>query len=143
MRQLVSVRRLVLLVALLGALLVVAAPASASNFTPTGTRISLFSPPQGFAANTPFYVRHGFLCPVPAGSKAGACQLGLYNFSLYVDNVLQPSTKTVTYQNGIIAELWWTNFPNGLPAGEHTLTGVWTFKGALFQPPISITIPFS
>jgi hypothetical protein len=137
--------RLTLLLSLVSAMLVVAAPASAADITPTGTRINLIFPPQPatFAANTPFYVEHGFLCNVPAApGPAGACQLGLYNFSLYVDGVLQPSTRTVSYQDGVISELWLMNFPNGLPKGDHTLLGIWTFRGGLLLTE-SVPITFS
>jgi hypothetical protein len=136
-----SLMRLTLLLSLVGAMLVVAAPASASNITPTGTPI-FFNGRTTFAANTPFYIQHGFTCNLgpPTGNS---CQyFGTGNFSLYVDNVLQPSTKIVTNQDGVLSELWLTNFPNGLPAGTYTFNGVWTLNHALFQTK-SITITFS
>ena len=85
-------------------------------------------------ADTPFYVQHGFSCPVgTALAGLGGCQLGTGTFSLYVDGVLQPSTKIVDNQNGSVGEGWLTNFPNGLPAGDHTLVGVWTVNGVVGQ----------
>lgn len=142
-----SLMRLTLLLSLVGAMLVVAAPAPASNITPTGTPI-FFNGPTTFAANTPFYVEHGFVCN-PGPATPGDCQyFGTGNFSLYVDGVLQPSTKIVTYVpdqygvHGVLYEEWLTNFPNGLPAGVHTLVGIWTLNHALFQTK-SITITFS
>jgi hypothetical protein len=124
--------RLVLLLALVGAMLVVAAPASADSKVPTGTRIGIYRPPATFPANTPFYVQHGFTCET--GTEA--CPFGKGNFSLYVDGVLQPSTVVVTNVDGVVAKYWLTNFPNGLPAGDHTLVGVWTFTG---QPTQTVT----
>ncbi len=134
-------RRLVLLLALVGAMLVVAAPATADSKTPTGTRIGLYVPPTTFPANTPFYVQHGFGCPTGTNS-VGGCQFGTGTFSLYVDGVLQPSTIVVTEGGGGVAKWWLTNFPNGLPTGDHTLVGVWTVSGAVFQT-LSATITFT
>jgi hypothetical protein len=135
-------RRLGLLLALVGAMLVVAAPATAdSPKVPTGTRISLFFPPTTFAANTPFYVEHGTGCNLGT-SSVGGCDLGPWNFSLYVDGVLQPSTEVLLNVNGLLEEFWLTNFPSGLPAGDHTLAGVWTVKGAVVLER-SVTITFA
>ena len=133
--------------AFVGAMLVVSAPASASITTPIGTPL-FFNGPTTFPANTPFYVEHGFVCnPGPVFPQD--CQgFGTGNFSLYVDGVLQPSTKIETYVpdqygvHGVLSEEWLTNFPNGLPAGDHTLLGVWVLNGALFQTK-SITVTFS
>jgi hypothetical protein len=139
--------RLTILLSLVGAMLMVAAPASASNITPTGTKI-LFNGPTTFAANTPFYVEHGFVCNPGADFHANCQYFGTGTFSLYVDGVLQPSTKIVTFVPdqygvyGVLSEVWLTNFPNGLPAGDHTLVGIWTLQGAFFAEK-SITITFS
>jgi len=125
----------------------VAAPASASDTTPTGTPI-FFNGPTTFAANTPFYVEHGFVCNPGAAFQADCQYLGTGTFSLYVDGVLQPSTKVVTFVPdqygvfGVLDEEWLTNFPNGLPAGTYTLLGVWTLNHAPFATK-SITITFS
>jgi len=141
-----SLMRLTLLLSLVGALLVMAAPASASNITPTGTPI--FFSTTTFAANTPFYVQHGFVCNPGPDFHADCQYFGTGTFSLYVDGVLQPSTKIVTLVPdqygvfGVLSELWLTNFPNGLPAGTYTFMGVWTLNHALFAEK-STTITFS
>ena len=142
-----SLTRLALLLSLVGALLVVAAPASASNIIPTGTPL-FFNGPTTFAANTPFYVEHGFVCNPGPLFQANCQYFGTGMFSLCVDGVLQPSTKVVTFfpdqygVYGVLDEEWLTNFPNGLPAGDHTLVGIWTLNHAFFQAK-SITITFS
>ena len=139
-------RRLVPLIALVGALLVVAAPASASDISPTGT--PLYFTDTTFAANMPFYVEHGFVCNPGPDFHADCQYFGTGTFSLYVDGVLQPSTKIVTLVPdqygvfGVLSELWLTNFPNGLPAGTYTFMGVWTLNHALFAEK-STTITFS
>lgn len=130
------------LLSLVGAMLVVAAPATADNpKVPTGTRISLFVPPPTFPANTPFYVAHGTGCSLGTG-LVGSCDVGGWNFSLYVDGVLQPSAVVVWVADGTLERFWLTNFPSGLPAGEHTLTGVWT-RGPSYVFTRSATIMFT
>ena len=138
MRRSKHLRRLVSLLALVGAVLVVAAPASADSKGPTGTRIGLFKPPTTFPANTPFYVEHGFVCET--GTEA--CPFGQGNLSLYVDGVLQRSTIVVTNAGGVVAKLWLTNFPDGLPAGDHTFVGVFSFTGQPTQI-VTDTITFT
>jgi len=142
-RRSVVARRLVLLVALVGAMLVVAAPATATSVSrvPTGPGIP-FLGPTSFAANTPFHVQHGFVCDVGDAGCISTQINGNSGFNLYVDGVLQPSTLVVTGGTGGIAKLWLTNFPNGLPAGDHTLVGNWLMNGDIVQTR-SITITFS
>lgn len=128
---------------IVAAVLVVAAPASANSIPTTGTRIGLYAPPTTFPANTPFYVQHGFGC---AFTEAG-CPQTLMNggllFTLYVDGVLQsPSNVFVTSDGEGIAKWWLTNFPNGLPAGDHTLMGVWSANGVVGQTKVA-TITFN
>jgi len=141
-----SLTRLTLLLSLVGAMLVVAAPASADNITPIGPPI-YFNGPTTFPANTPFHVEHGFVCNPGAAFQADCQYFGTGTFSLYLDGVLQPSTKIVTFVPdqygvfGVLDEEWLTNFPNGL-AGVHTLVGVWTLNHAPYATK-SITINFS
>jgi hypothetical protein len=138
-----SLMRLTLLLSLVGAMLVVAAPAAADNSpkVPTGTRINLFVPPTTFVANTPFYVAQGTGCPLGTGI-VGSCDVGGWTFSLYVDGVLQPSAVVVWIVDGTLERYWLTNFPGGLPAGEHTLFGVWT-QGSSYVFTRSVTITFT
>jgi hypothetical protein len=133
-------RRLAPLLAVVGAMLVVAAPASASSKPTTGTRIGLFAPPTTFPANTPFYVKHGFACDFSEADCPQAMAGGL--FTLYVDGVPQPSTLEVDAGSGGVTKWWITNVTNGLPAGDHTLVGVWTVKGAVVLT-VPVTIMFT
>jgi len=130
--------RLVLLLALVSALLVVAAPATANSKPTTGSRIGLYVPPATFAADTPFYVKHGFACGLTEVGCIATQINGTSSFSLYVDGVLQRSSVEVEVGGGAIK----TNIPNGLPAGVHTLTGVWNLNGSVTQT-LTATITFS
>jgi hypothetical protein len=134
-------RRLVLALALMGAMLVVAAPASPINIQETGPRINLYGPPTAFPADSPFHVSQGLGCDF---SEAGCPQTVMSGslFSLYVDGVLQPSKVSVLADNGGITKVWLTNFPDGLPTGDHTLVGVWSVNGSVLQT-LTATITFT
>jgi hypothetical protein len=115
------------------AVLVVAAPASANSIPTTGSQLRLFGPVTTFPANTPFYVEQGFIVPLADDG------IGMYNeisahasSTLYLDGVLQPSTVDIDVVDDAvfgpsIERRWLTNFPNGLPAGDHTFVDVFTF----------------
>jgi hypothetical protein len=81
-----------------------------------------------FPANTPFYVEQGFIVPLADDG------IGLHNeisaqasSTLYLDGVQQPSQVDIDVVDGSIERRWLTNYPNGLPAGEHTFVDVFTF----------------
>lgn len=123
-------RRFFPALAMVGAMLVLAAPASAV-VPEAGPRVSLFGPPTTFPADTPFHVSHGFTCGFDeVGCPTFAVSGTL--FSLYVDGVLQPSKVEVIADNEGVNKVWVTNFWDGLPRGRHTLLGVWTQNGAVF-----------
>ena len=124
-------RRFLFLVACVGAVLVLAIPATAHNTQPTGPRIGLFVPPATFPANTPFHVEHGFSCALGDGGCLGSQISSHSNFKLYVDSVLQPATVERTRFDGGLSKLYLTNFAAGLPAGTHTFVGVWSTNGAV------------
>jgi hypothetical protein len=125
-------------------LLAVTLPVTANSKPTTGAQISLFSPPTTFAANTPFYIEHGwFVCVGPdamdtyCGGEPGYVGLaqGKGDFHLYVDGVLQPSTVNVETDVPLpgwvgISKFQLTNYPSGLPAGTYSFHGVWTLDGA-------------
>jgi hypothetical protein len=114
-------------------MLVMAAPAAANSKPTTGPRISLDGPPAEFDANAPFYVRHGFACDKADASCISALINGTSGFDLYVDGVLQKSSVVVDVGDGFINKRYLTNFPNGLPAGDHTFVGVWSVRGIVVQ----------
>ena len=124
-------RRFSLLIACVGALLVLAVPATATNTAPTGSRIGLFVPPASFPAGTPFHVEHGFSCALGDGACLGSEISSHSNFKLYVDSVLQPATVEMIRIPGGLDKLYLTNFTAGLPAGTHTFVGVWSTNGAV------------
>jgi hypothetical protein len=109
------------------AVLVVAAPASANSQPTTGSRIPLFGTVTTYPANTPFYVEQGFTCVQGDGNCIGQFISAQSNSTLYLDGVLQPSTVDVDLFGDNIEKRWLTNFPNGLPAGDHTFVDVFTF----------------
>jgi hypothetical protein len=135
-------RQLVLLLATVGALLVAAAPATANSKPTTGSRIGLYVPPTTFPANTPFYVKHGFACDIGDARCISTQINGTSNFALYVDGVLQPSSVDVDAGGGGISKWNLTNFPSGLPAGDHTFVGIWSIRGVVSQT-LSATITFT
>jgi hypothetical protein len=121
-----------------------ASTAKAANSKPTtGSKVSLFAPPSRLAANTPFYIEQGFICP---SLGDGACMereiSAKSSFTLYVDGVVQPSTVDVDVVNGGIEKRYLTNFPAGLPAGAHTFVGVFDLDGSPIVLP-AVTITFS
>ncbi|HEV8104935.1 MAG TPA: hypothetical protein VGP69_14490 [Gaiellaceae bacterium] len=110
------------------AVLVVATPASANSIPTTGSQLRLFGPVTTFPANTPFYVEQGFIVPLADDG------IGMHNeisaqasSTLYLDGVQQPSQVDIDVVDGSIERRWLTNYPNGLPAGEHTFVDVFTF----------------
>lgn len=117
--------------------LTVALPANANGIPTTGTRINLFNPLATYPANTPFYVTQGFGCFL--NSNAADCANASSFFVLSVDGVQQASQKDVSVDKSlvvapvpILSVRYLTNFPQGLPAGPHTLDGVAYVNGTLF-----------
>jgi hypothetical protein len=116
--------------------LAAAVPASANSVPTTGPQISLFNPPATYPANTPFYVEQGAGCFL--NSNAADCANASSFFVLSVDGVQQPSQKDVDIDSTLLPGVnllrirYLTNFPQGLPAGTHTLTGVDYVNGTVF-----------
>ena len=135
-------KRLILLLSLAAATLVVAAPATANSKPTTGTQIRLFAPPTTFPANTPFYIEQGFICDLGDASCIAGFISAQSGFTLYVDDVLQPSTVDVdVVSGGGIEKRYLTNFPDGLPVGEHIFVGIHNADGTLV--PVTATIKFT
>jgi hypothetical protein len=137
-------KRIALLAAALvavAAVLVAAAPASANSEPTTGSQLRLFGPVTTFAANTPFFVEQGFIVPLGDGPGMHNEISAQASSTLYVDGVLQPSTVDIDVVDGSIERRWLTNFPNGLPAGDHTFVDVFTFPGS--SETVTKTVTFS
>jgi hypothetical protein len=128
-------RRTALLAAALVAamLTVVVAPAGANNKPVSGPRIAFAAPPATFPANSPFHIEQGFGCLLMDRPCMTSQITGQSTFVLYLDGVLQPSTTDVDVDatNGIIRKFQLTNYPNGLPAGTHTFTGLFIIDGVV------------
>ena len=135
-------RRLLVLVMCLAAVLVAASPVAANNKPTTGDRINLFTPPLTFTAGSPFYVEHGFGCDTTSGDKASDCMNASTHFDLTVDGVLQRSKVDVDSQPTLYTKRFLTNYPAGLPAGSHTFVGVW-FQNGSFYATSTTTITFN
>jgi hypothetical protein len=134
--QLGGRRRMALPMVLASALLVSAGVgiASANSVPHPELRINLFVPPATMPADTPFWIGHGFsIAPdeLPADSVPGAA-----TFELYVDGSAVSLRKDVEYAGGnsvdSVAFIWYRNFDQGLPAGEHRFEGRWYVDGAIF-----------
>ena len=99
----------------------IAPAASAAPPVPVGPQLSLFAPPATFAADTPFHVIHGWgIGPIPMTSP------GQFSFELDLDGVPQDSKLVTTgagATGGTLVRLFLTNYPDGLPAGDHVFTG--------------------
>lgn len=130
------------LLAALAAALVSVLPATANSKPVTGTRIALGNPPATFAAEAPFYVEHGFACALGDADCISQEISANGSFELYVDGALQQSTVDVDVRGDSISKLHLTNFASGLPAGTHTLVGVWYLGRAVVQTRTA-TISFS
>lgn len=124
------------------AVLAFAAAASANSVPTTGARISLFVGPSQYPAGTPFYVEQGFICPL--GSAVDTCTNS--DFVLTVDGHEQQAVTDIDQQVRDGArylqrdEL--TNFPSGLSAGTHTLTGDW-FQGGVLTSTQTLVVTFT
>lgn len=134
-------RPLVTALAVVVAALAVGTTATASRLPTTGVAIRLLNPaatPATFAAETPFHVRHGFVC-VP--EERALCLDPKTEFRLYVDGQRMPSMHDLEFRitcpsgestsNECTNRGNLTNFRSGLPAGAHTFRGEWWVSGEL------------
>jgi hypothetical protein len=123
------------------AVLAFAASASANNVPTTGSRISLFAGPTQYPAATPFYVEQGFICPLAQG--VDSCTSS--DFVLTVDGRQQQAVtdidQVVRDGTSYLQRDELTNFPSGLSAGTHTLTGYW-FQGGVLTSSQTLVVTF-
>jgi hypothetical protein len=105
--------------------LIVALPAAAEPQERIGERIDLRFPHASFPADEPFHVVHGWgLTPDSSGHNA----IGLWKFRLEVDGQrVEPDfvERAVDQSQNLLDRFWVFNFPQGLSAGVHSLTGYW------------------
>ena len=124
------------------AVLVSAASAGANSVPTTGSRISLFAGPTQYPALTPFYVEQGFICPLEDGVES--CMHS--DFVLTVDGQQQQSVTDIdeVLRGGTkyLQRDELTNFPTGVSAGTHTLTGYW-FQGGVLTSSQTLVVTFS
>jgi hypothetical protein len=125
----------VALAALIGALL--AAPAAAGMPEIVGERIFLLCGVEGFdpcieefPADEPFWIYHGVFMPTgpDINMKRDVPAVGHFDFKLYVDGV--EVAKDWTFHPGP-AVFGLFVFPEGMAAGEVTLTAEWYFTCTL------------
>ncbi len=123
--------------------------ATASHLPTTGTRIGLFrgncsghnpNVPANveitFAANTDFFIRHGWSLPwsdaTPEQKQAELSDNT--RFDLYVDGVKVASQLDLDFQSSdgtvTLAKTHLTNFPGGM-TGTHEFRGLWYIDGLL------------
>lgn len=133
-------RRLALAVAVTAGALVLAGSVFAFHVPTTGSPIRLLVPsttPATFAASTPFFVRHGYVC-LP---EELSCKDSTTEFRLYVDSHRAPTALElelnlacpvgVTPSDGCSSRRNVANFRFGLPAGTHSFRGEWWNRGQL------------
>jgi hypothetical protein len=116
-----------ILIVLLISLLVLAVPAVAKEKEPIGERINIIDEdPEVFPAGEPFHISHGVLQWPPYDTP-----VGIMDFDLDVDGEFREEDYidrfAVSYHGDSpdVVWLWYHNFPEGLPAGEHTFVGHW------------------
>jgi hypothetical protein len=110
---------------LAAALFVAAVPAAADPNEPLGERINvLLGAPTTYPANQPFHVAHGWTLGSDDGDHDA---IGKFSFTLDVDGqpVEADFVERSVRDDGLLARSWVFNFPAGLPAGIHALTGRW------------------
>jgi hypothetical protein len=123
-----TMRRSLVGVVALAALLVFTLPAAAVPRARTGERINvLLGTPTTFPANQPFHVAHGWIL-LPRDNENSPQTIGEYAFRLevdgqtvepdFVDRWVEPATT--------LRSQWVHNFPDGLSAGTHTFSGYFT-----------------
>jgi hypothetical protein len=126
-------------------MLALSTPANAAREVPTvGDRICIHPlcdppPPTAFPAGAPFFIRHGW-----QWSNTGNQAIGRWDFYLIVDGT--PVQNGFPYIDppkddlpGSIVKIY--NFPDGLPAGVHTLEGIWTIACQYGPDPSACTTP--
>ncbi len=120
-------KKLLLVLLVVGMALPLAAPASAAEPEPIGDRINIYAPegyppsPQTFSAGAPFHIRHGWQ-PDPTNGYP----IGLFSFELEMDGQPVQTDFVLTYrddENRLVRQ-WVHNFPAGM-TGEHVFTGHW------------------
>ena len=88
-------------------------------------------------ADEPFHVGHGFV--VDPGVHT---QIGHWTFDLWVDDAKQRSKLDVSAINPAEGEFlerrYISNFPVGLPAGDHTFRAVWTTQDGLLNDCVEV-----
>jgi hypothetical protein len=117
-------------VSLVMALILVGTLASAALASDhlTGVRLNLLNPdnrPPDFPADTPFHLKHGWCLPGREGVGGGDVRV-----DIWVDGVKQRLSSFTEATAGCRVRWWFTNFPTGLAAGDHTFRIVWwTHRG--------------
>ena len=125
-------RRFLVVAGCIAAVLVAALPAAANSKPTTGPPIPLGpAGPTAFAADTAFFVEHGFECTLGDATCMQSQLTANAEFDLYLDGDLQPSTVDVDLIDGTLVRRHLTNYPSGLPAGVHTFVGVHSQNGAV------------
>jgi hypothetical protein len=133
-------RRFLMLLGCVAAVLVVAVPAATANSKPTtGTALTLGM--TTFPADTPFYVEHGFINDLRDHTTKHDLNAHSF-FDLSINGVLQSSTIDVDVHDGLMSRLNLYKFPAGLPAGTYTFDNVWMLDGVVFAS-YTQTIVFS
>ena len=102
----------------------------------TGDQLKLLGPPTGdcpvsaYPADTAFHILHGFGFNPPEKTNTA---YGKWLFELMVDGELLPLSRIriTEVRDGVpdgffLAKGFAYNFPDGLTAGLHNLTGIWT-----------------
>gem|GEM_PF-1741204 len=115
-------KKILVSILLIFALLGITTPATAAQKVRVGTRIDLRTGPTTFTAGAPFHFAHGWI----AVSLVDG--VGIYDFELEVDGTLRDEDfverSVMSGDPDLLTRIWVYNFPNGM-TGTHTFTGHW------------------
>jgi hypothetical protein len=130
-RHRLSVRRLLISLVTLAALLIFAIPAAAVPEARIGPRINvLLGTPTTFPADQAFHIAHGWTRPLDKPDEPQLEQpapVGRYSFRLEVDGQADETDFFDRWvDDDALNSTWVHNFPNGLSAGTHTFSGYWS-----------------
>jgi hypothetical protein len=115
-------KKILISILLIFAILGITTPASAARKVPVGTRIDLRTGPTTFTAGAPFHIAHGWI------TDSSLDAMGIYDFELEVDGALREEDfverSVISGDPDLLTRIWVYNFPSGM-TGAHTFTGHW------------------
>ena len=123
--------------------LLITMPVMAKKLEPTGEQINVRTDPEigGYPANTPFYIRHGWMSILEPGEPPDLAKFAKSRFELEIDGELveEDYVEIVRVEGeepgtANIFQYFYFIFPEGM-TGEHTFTGHWYIECKWMEDP--------